>query len=231
MQKYEDRILFLKEFTKFLIINSKPAEMPVKEEEEQEIIVPFLEQKEEEKLTQEMPGEEMEKSIMETFNVPTKPRIQPTHRIIPIQQTPQRYTLKPVLPRKFQPSIANETRNMILPVPSAAPSGFDLTKLNFLVQDPRVTVIECPGPNKLVIARTEGRIAVTKVYLSQEEITAVLDKFAKEARIPLIGGLFKAAVGNLVITAVTSDVVGSRFIITKITPRFIIEQQGNPGYI
>ena len=58
---------------------------------------------------------------------------------------------------------------------------------------------------------------VTKVILDQPEISMIIEMFSREARIPVVGGILKAAVGNLVISAVISDFVGSRFIINKIS--------------
>ena len=95
-----------------------------------------------------------------------------------------------------------------------------------MIKDPRVTLIECPGPGKFVLARTSGQTTITKITLTQEEIQEIIEKFSKEARIPILPGLFKAAVGNLIITAVISNTIGTRFIITKITPMTILEQQG-----
>ena len=56
----------------------------------------------------------------------------------------------------------------------------------------------------------------------------LIEKFAETAKIPVIGGIFKAAIGNLVITAVLSNFVGSRFIITKHSPYSILEKQKLP---
>jgi len=98
------------------------------------------------------------------------------------------------------------------------PTGFELGKINNLIKDPRVTEIECPGPGKYILVRTMNKVTVTKNTLSQSEIQTIIDKFSQDSKIPVIGGLFKAAVGNLIITAVISDIVGQRFIITKISP-------------
>lgn len=98
------------------------------------------------------------------------------------------------------------------------PAGFDLGKLNKLIRDPRVTELECSGPGKYILVRTMNKVTVTKNTLSQTEIQTIIEKFSQASKIPVIGGLFKAAVGNLIITAVISDIVGQRFIITKISP-------------
>ena len=47
-----------------------------------------------------------------------------------------------------------------------------------------------------------------------------MGKFAAASRIPINEGLFKAAVGNLVISAVVSEIAGIKFIIRKIATGF-----------
>ena len=116
------------------------------------------------------------------------------------------------------PAISN-----ITPVPSQLPQNFSLNKLDPLIRDNTVTVIECPGPGKPVIVKSIGRIVPSQVILSEQEIKNVVEIFSNFAKIPVIEGIFKAAVGNLLITAVLSDFVGSRFVINKYTPYSLIE--------
>ncbi|MCX6749046.1 MAG: hypothetical protein NT076_05580 [Candidatus Pacearchaeota archaeon] len=127
---------------------------------------------------------------------------------------------------RSEPSIPLQPpiQNPVQPTANPLPQGFNLAKLEFLLHDPRVTIIECPGPGKLVLARASGRTALTKISLNPDEIQSIIQQFSQEARIPIISGLFKAAVGNLILTAVISELVGSRFIITKVTPQFFLEQ-------
>jgi hypothetical protein len=214
--KHEDRLLFLKEFTKELIINSKLPEEPkteAVEKEQYEIALPF-------ELT-------VEKEMKEkpTPKLPLSARLKIKPSLMPFPKP--KYKLKPILPHGFVPSI-KPIRPFPKPKPQPLPQtakALNLGKLNFLISDPRVTVIECLGPGKFVLAKTSGQVKMTKVSLSQKEIQETIEKFSISAKIPIISGLFKAAVGNLVITAVISGLVGSRFIITKITPRYILEQQ------
>jgi len=246
MRKYEDRILFLKEFTKHLVINSKKPgiemQMIVREEPREQKII----------LTQEL-GEEKEfqKSIIESIKpkIATQPQIRALIKQItkpiaaikprgrmktffmpPTISPKQRYQLKPMVNQEYQPSVMSGIPTQIQPSPGFQPANFNLDKINFLVQDPRVSIIECPGPGKFILARTGGKVTVTKISLSQEEIHIILEKFSQASKIPIISGLFKAVVGNLLITAVISETIGSRFMITKITPSFILEQQRNLGY-
>lgn len=234
--QYEDRILFLKEFTRELILNSKPLDMPSTPQEEKEevyvslpiqtsqvkqripIQIPFLRMPERIKTnlqpsaglgrTIEMQPGVLDSKMTIEIGEPIQLQKNPQKRF----QMPQAMTSKSNIPSEYQPQ------------PMPIPAGFDLGKINQLVFDPRVTIIECPGPGKLVSVRVYGKSNVTKITLSSEEITRVIETFSRQAKIPVISGLFKAAVGNTIITAVISDIVGSRFVITKITPAFAIEQ-------
>lgn len=89
-----------------------------------------------------------------------------------------------------------------------------LGKLIPFVLDPEVISIECPGPGKFVSIKKMGKIMITRTILNRENIQEIIDSFSQESKIPLIGGVFKAIVKNLVITSIES-VYGARFIITK----------------
>lgn len=216
MLRHENRILFLKEFTKELILNSKTNEGQFAEIISEDKI----------KNPAEIP-------ISPIMPAELKPFLNPRQisRQLPMKRIPLKLMAKPIaIKQAIRPQIMQGKKlSEIEPLPSSIPSGFSLNKIDFLIQDPRVTIIECPGPEKFVITRTAGRTAMTKLSLNNQEIQSIIEKFANAAKIPIISGLFKAAVGNLVITAVVSDIAGNRFIITKITPRFIIEQQAQ-GY-
>jgi len=88
-------------------------------------------------------------------------------------------------------------------------------KADYLLKDPRVMAVECPGPGKLIKIKKGLRTELTNLKMSEKEIKEKIDDFSKKSNIPLIGGLFKATVGNLTMTAVVSDYAGSRFIINK----------------
>ena len=92
-----------------------------------------------------------------------------------------------------------------------------LMKINPFLQDPRVLSIECPGPGKNIIINKAGFIQALPLQLTGEEIDELISHFAQRARIPPIGGVFKAAIGNLIISAIISDFAGTRFHIDKKT--------------
>jgi len=160
-----------------------------------------------------------------------------TPKSMPVQIKKQKTFLTQKAPQQFQPSQLQPSRQItqelppeiralkeIKPEAKPRPEGFALGKIDYLLRDREIQSIECPGPEKNLLIKKYNKTNVTKVSLSQEEITDILYTFAKQARIPVVGGILKAAVGDLVVSAVISEFVGSRFIITKITPYSLIEE-------
>lgn len=111
------------------------------------------------------------------------------------------------------PNILNQS------APSTIPA---IEKIMPMLRDKTVITIECPGPNKNILVKKYNQVNMTRISLTENEIRSVIDHFAKEAKIPPIGGILKAAVGNNIISAIESEFVGSRFVINKITPYSLI---------
>jgi hypothetical protein len=128
-----------------------------------------------------------------------------------------------VFQRRFQPLMIPEqplpeTVSYVRPI--ATSEEIDLGRVNILIHDPLVKIIECDGPNDNVYVMGIMGRKKTPIKLSKEEIEQVVKSFSESAKIPSTEGLFKAAVGNLVISAVISDIAGIQFIIRKIAPEF-----------
>lgn len=111
-----------------------------------------------------------------------------------------------------------EDLRKIRPEAEPRPEGFALGKIETFLKDKLIQSIECAGPGKRVLVKRLNKINTTKITLGQPEITGIINSFSKQARIPVMGGILKAAVGDMIISAVISEYVGSRFIINKITP-------------
>lgn len=101
--------------------------------------------------------------------------------------------------------------------PVALPSQqIDLGKLNKVLDDLNVSTIETEGENEPVfVVGTMGR-KPTSIKLSKVEINEVINRFSKEAKIPVSEGIFRAAIGKLLLTAMVSETVSPRFVIEKI---------------
>jgi hypothetical protein len=125
------------------------------------------------------------------------PMRMPTYSPIPLP--PPTYQ-----PTKFKPGHKIETVN--------------LGKLAGILVDPSVLSIECPGPYKNLLVNRSGSIQTSAITLTPEEINAIMHNVSEQTRIPLTPGVFRAAVQDLIVTAVLSDFVGTRFVIQKRNP-------------
>ncbi|MBM3234579.1 hypothetical protein FJZ19_05815 [Candidatus Pacearchaeota archaeon] len=225
MAKEKVSSLFLKEFTSKLIQNSKkerifiPAFHPVKKYEN--FLPPLHHQVQEIFQESNLPPINPVPSVDYTQKSVIKDDIQP-RRIEIKERTPEIRRFPPRIQLPVQPP--NPILQQITPSPQPIPIGFSLGKIDPLIHDNRITTIECPGPGKFILTKTAGNVNITHISLGEEEIKTIIHEFSRQAKIPIITGLFKAVVGNLVITAVLSDFVGSRFIINKSTPYSLLEQ-------
>jgi len=106
-----------------------------------------------------------------------------------------------------------------LPEELTASSQMNLGKVTQLLLDPSVISVECPGPAKNVLVNKAGRIQATPIQLTQDEIDNVIREVSDKTRVPLVpSGLFKAAFQDLIMTAIVSELAGTRFVIQKRTP-------------
>ena len=58
----------------------------------------------------------------------------------------------------------------------------------------------------------------TGISLSNNEIEDTIQRFSEASKIPVDVGVYKVVVGNLIFSAIVSDVVPSRFLINKMKP-------------
>jgi len=157
--------------------------------------------------------------IIHRMRIPKKRAI---HRLKKLLRFPEKKT-KSIGPRiKIHPRI--QALTSIKPQAQPLPEGFTLGKLDPLIRDPSIQSIECSGPNKNILVKRYNRFNTTKIILNQADITDVIESFSSQAKIPIVGGILKAVVGGLIISAVISEFVGSRFIINKITPYSMIQK-------
>lgn len=86
-------------------------------------------------------------------------------------------------------------------------------KIDSLLKDSGIKIIEC-SEGIVRISRGQG-LEETGFRLNEHEIKMIIEKFSEKAKVPIVGNIFKAVADNTAITAITSDVVGSRFLIIK----------------
>ena len=206
---YKIRTFFLQEFAKELILNSKKGiEIPGLDIKK-EIIRPAAEK---EFSTSFKLGKEYTPSVFDSKD--KFPNMKPT--------------LKPLqLLKHSHPMPTSKHLEIITEVPlkPPVPGEVDLGKLNAFIYNREISIIECPGPGKIISVKKAVDINLTQITLSPEEINQIIQGFSEKSRIPIIGGIFKASVGSLTITAVISEFVGSRFIIYRPTPYNLIGTQ------
>lgn len=227
------RIQFLKEFISEVVINSAENERLKKKIETEKIKRKYLMPKLE-------PLPEFGESVVfpRNFKKPKhaskqefpddKNSFQKSLSLEPIKSNFQRNRL----PRKItnQPVITSEFKDLIRPSSPSIQKNMQtsstqggLNKLDHLIKDKRIQMIECPGPGKNVLVKVRTKISTTRISLNEIEIKEVINYFSKSTQIPIMGGILKAALGSLIISAVVSDHVGSRFIINKKSPYSLIE--------
>ncbi len=124
-------------------------------------------------------------------------------------------------PNPMQPPGALNIPNLPLPPtvqyihPVPGQRQVELGKIEPLVRDPLVKTIECNGPNERVVVTGMMGRKNTNIILTKEEIDSIINAFSTVSRIPAQEGFFKVAVGRLILSAIISKIVSSKFIITK----------------
>jgi hypothetical protein len=158
-------------------------------------------EKTEEKNIEHMKKEltKMEPLKMKSPRIELKEPMPMQRRPLPVLRIPE-----PKLPPEFQ---------YLQPFPTQ--KEIDLGKLNPLIRDPFVRTIECNGADKKIIVTGSMGRKPTNTILSEEEIEDIVDRFSKATRIPVNPGVYKVVIGKLILSAVLSDIVGSKFIIRK----------------
>lgn len=91
----------------------------------------------------------------------------------------------------------------------------DFGKINELIRDKGISIIQCDGPNTNVKVNKSGKIEKTEIILDEQEIKNIIRKFAERAEKELTQPIFKASLSNLEITAISSDFSGNRFVISR----------------
>jgi len=132
-------------------------------------------------------------------------------RRIPIANTHQRAQLQSLAPRPPTPISPKNIDGSIL-------QDKEFSKIAPLLRDPSVFSVECSGPNRPLTVMRTGQKQITKIILTKEEIKLILKKASLESHIPLFEGVFKVAIENILINAVVSEMLGSKFIIKKQIP-------------
>lgn len=147
-----------------------------------------------------------------TFKTPAK-NIQDIQNLQQTQPAPRmRITIPETkLPERF---------NYLKPIPFEA--NIPLGKLDDLIKDPDVKIVECNGYDDNLIVKGNMGEQKTAVTLTKAEIDEIINAFSSRTKIPAHEGVYKVVFGKLILMAIISEAIGSRFIIKK------MEQQRSP---
>ncbi len=116
-------------------------------------------------------------------------------------------------PLRIAEPLLPETVRYIRPAPIR--KEIDLGKLNALINDPFVKIIECFGPDqKIFVSGRMGRKR-TPIILTKEEIDGVIKNFSENSKIPVHEGVLNIAFGRLYLSTIISEVTSPRFVIRK----------------
>lgn len=216
---WDNRNLLLLNITKELIKNSKNLEIlnerkseSAKEEVKQLITI----HKKEKKYSQELKKEKQE------IFVPIKNSIQNTGMQLKVPgnkliSQPQRMEFLRIPEQRLPPNL-----QYLKPTPTNL--KIDLGKLNPLINDWNIRTIECSGENqRLVITNKMNRRQITNITLTREEIFEIINRFSEATKIPIQEGVFRVAAGNLMLSAIISELVGYKFIIEKMVNPYNIQ--------
>ncbi len=90
-------------------------------------------------------------------------------------------------------------------------------KIQTLLMDPLISMVQCPGPGQEIVVIKKGAKQITTITLSINEIKEIFEQFSKESHIPLIEGPFSAQINDLNISGINSEMVGSSFVIKRVS--------------
>lgn len=245
----EDKILFLIEFIKESILNSTEDERLKELIKAEKIKKKYLEPEQESLFSigpkfvlEQNDIKDFEKSILNSKSAkfyrkePPKKTYRPVFVFKPIQkpfqqihnQSTKQYQqpIQKPLQQIQQPWIQSIQQPNIQSIqqPNIQVIKYEpLKKIDALINDNAVQMIECPGHGKNILVKVRNKINVTKIILSEDEIKNIINFFSTATRIPISKGILKTTLDSLLISAIISDLTGSRFIINKKSPYELIE--------
>jgi len=141
------------------------------------------------------------------------------------------FLIKPAVRQAVKPSLLIAEPKLpphleyLKPVP--ATTEIDLLKLNPLIKDSAVRVIEGNPDEKVKVTGVMGT-KQTDIVLNKEDIDRIINRFSELSKIPVSEGVYRVAVGNLVLSAVISEVIGSKFVIKKVISSPVNQQPSPP---
>lgn len=103
----------------------------------------------------------------------------------------------------------------VMPNVPATPTIPVLDRITKIFMDPSVQVLNCPGSDKKILIARMGLVQATQISFSEQEIKELMAELSTRTRIPFKSGLVKLIYQNLIITAVISEFVGTKFVVER----------------
>lgn len=146
-----------------------------------------------------------DKNYLNTEN-PILSKVPPQHPRIPIQKN--LINLRRISPPQLPPHL-----QYLKPIPRDV--EINTGKLNQLMKDPNVKIIECTGDGEQIkVSGTMGD-KDTSIILNESEINNIIENFARAAKIPIEEGITRMVVGKFMFYSIVSKIIGNKFIIQK----------------
>lgn len=120
----------------------------------------------------------------------------------------------PIVQVQVQNSFAIPSQVHTVPQPTKSLAQTP-TQLKTILEDSSINAIECQGPNKPLVLRRQGATVLSSITLSETEIQKQINQWAGNTNSPITNGVLRADNENLTITAVVSDLIGSRFMVIR----------------
>ena len=129
---------------------------------------------------------------------------------------PQQIVQQPVQPAaKPLPTVSAPAISSVFPM--------DIGKLNPLISDSSVSMIECFGSKSKLRIKKDSSVSESEVILDENDIKSVITKFSEASKEKITEPVFKTAFGGWELTAIVSDIVGSRFVIKRSSRKMLPE--------
>ena len=206
------RSIFLKNFMREILINMPKEETNVLNslsEKNISSITTIIKHDKEASTAPSSTAPSIKRSIHPAF-VPEKAKF-PLSPIKPFRPLP--YNVPPILLRQRPPTpkiyLAQPTESWLVNLQS-------LKRIQPLLIDKTITSIECSGPGMPIMIARGTYAQSTPIHFTVDEINKIIKEISERTKIPLnASGIFKAAIGDIIIAAVLSEFVGTRFVIQK----------------
>jgi hypothetical protein len=209
----ENRAIILLEFTRSLLMHSSYGEMAelkkvIKEEEQKKNFI------KRENIIQEPPAPTIKEIVVEK-----EKGLQNLGKRNNEMEITKQLIEKPRIPIRIRPRVLRipESRlpeRLQYLKPTIQNIEIDIGKLNSLLHDPIVRRIECNGPGERIVVMAPDP-KYTDIILNKDEIMEVIQVFEEKSKIPATEGIYKVVVGKFILSAIISEVIGSKFSINK----------------